>query len=238
MPIAFSQLTDYSHILITSRLRRWAISPLFLLLFLRFIDFFQDYVLLVISEYTAIGRHINFRRRLVSPARNKGLGDILVETKVNQIIEGAVNELGFSVVRVRFSGGKAGRNQLQIMAEPREDREMTVEDCQMLSRHISTLLDIDDPIASAYLLEVSSPCIDRPLTRIEDFDRFNGELAKIILRLMLDGRRRFQGRLTGLSADSKVGIETSFGRFEFAFDEIESARIDPSEILARRGAIG
>jgi ribosome maturation factor RimP len=162
----------------------------------------------------------------------------LVETKVNQIIEGAVNELGFSVVRVRFSGGKAGRNQLQIMAEPREDREMTVEDCQMLSRHISTLLDIDDPIASAYLLEVSSPGIDRPLTRIEDFDRFNGELAKIILRLMLDGRRRFQGRLTGLSADSKVGIETSFGRFEFAFDEIESARIDPSEILARRGTIG
>jgi ribosome maturation factor RimP len=84
------------------------------------------------------------------------------------------------------------------------------------------------------VLEVSSPGIDRPLTRLEDYDRFNGELAKITLRMMLDGRRRFQGRLTGLSEDGKIGIETSFGRFEFAFDEIEAARIDPSEIFARR----
>ena len=96
------------------------------------------------------------------------------------------------------------------------------------------LLDVDDPIASPYVLEVSSPGIDRPLTRIEDFSRFRGELAKITLRQMLDGRRRFQGRLTGLSANEKVGIETSFGRFEFDFNEIESARIDPSEILGRQ----
>ena len=161
----------------------------------------------------------------------------MVDTQVSQIIEGAVNELGFSLVRVKFSGGKVGRNQLQIMAEPREKREMTVEDCQILSRHISVLLDVSDPIASEYVLEVSSPGIDRPLTRIEDFDRFNGELVKIVLRLMRNGRRRFQGRLTGLSTDSKVGIETGFGRFEFAFDEIESARIDPREILARQGVI-
>ena len=115
---------------------------------------------------------------------------------------------------------------------------MTVEDCQMLSRHISVLLDVDDPIASAYVLEVSSPGIDRPLTRIEDFRRFNGELAKITLRRMLNGRRRFQGRLTGLSENQKVGIETSFGRFEFDFNEIETARIDPSEILTRQVAEG
>ena len=162
------------------------------------------------------------------------LGDILVEAKISQIIEDAVTELGFGLVRVQFSGGQTGRNQLQIMVEPNEDREMTVEDCQMLSRHISTLLDVDDPIAAAYVLEVSSPGIDRPLTRIEHFERFNGELAKITLRMMLDGRRRFQGRLTGLADDGKIGLETSFGRFEFAFDDIESARIDPSEIFERR----
>ena len=166
------------------------------------------------------------------------LGGILVEAKISQIIEDAVNELGFSLVRVQFLGGQAGRNQLQIMTEPREDREMTVEDCQMLSRHISVLLDVDDPIASAYVLEVSSPGIDRPLTRIEDFNRFNGELAKITLRRMIDGRRRFQGRLKGLTTNQKVGIETSFGRFEFDFNEIESARIDPSEILTRQVAAG
>ena len=83
------------------------------------------------------------------------LGGILVEAKISQIIEDAVAELGFGLVRVQFSGVQTGRNQLQIMAEPKEDREMTVEDCQMLSRHISTLLDVDDPIAAAYVLEVS-----------------------------------------------------------------------------------
>ena len=158
----------------------------------------------------------------------------MIEAKISQIIEDAVNELGFSLVRVQFSGGQAGRNQLQIMTEPREDREMTVEDCQMLSRHISVLLDVDDPIASAYFLEVSSPGIDRPLTRIEDFNSFKGELAKITLRMMSNGRRRFQGRLTGLSSEKRIGIETSFGRFDFDFNEIESARIDPSEILERK----
>ena len=159
----------------------------------------------------------------------------MVEAKIIQIIKEAVNGLGFGLVRVQFSGGQTGRNLLQIMAEPNVDREMTVEDCKLLSRHVSALLDVDDPIASAYVLEVSSPGIDRPLTNIEDFDRFNGELVKITLRLMRDGRRRFQGRLTGLSLERRVGIETNFGRFEFEFDEIESARIDPSEILARRG---
>ena len=164
----------------------------------------------------------------------KVLGGILVEAKISQIIEDAVAGLGFSLVRVQFSGGQTGRNQLQIMAEPKEDREMTIEDCQALSRHISTLLDVDDPVATAYVLEVSSPGIDRPLTRIEHFERFSGELAKITLCVMLDVRRRFQGRLTGLSQDGKIGLETSFGRFEFAFDNIESARIDPSEIIERR----
>ena len=158
---------------------------------------------------------------------------VLVESKINQIIEAAVEDLGFTLVRTLFSGGKKGRNQLQIMAEPKEDREMTVEDCELLSRHIATLLDVDDPISSAYILEVSSPGIDRPLTRPVDFERFDGELVKITLRMMLDGRRRFNGRLSGIDKDGKIGLETSFGRFDFAFDEIETARIDPTEILAR-----
>ena len=67
----------------------------------------------------------------------------MVENKINQIIKAAIEELGFSLVRVLFSGGDAGRNQLQIMAEPK--RQMTVEDCQIISRHISVLLDVEDP---------------------------------------------------------------------------------------------
>jgi ribosome maturation factor RimP len=157
----------------------------------------------------------------------------VVESRVSQIIEGAVEDLGFQLVRVRFSGTKNGRNQLQIMAEPKEDREMTVEDCETLSRHVAALLDVDDPITSAYILEVSSPGIDRPLTRIEDYDRFAGELAKLTLRFMLDGRKRFNGRLGGLDEDGKIIIDTAFGKFAFAFEEIDSARIDPTEIFTR-----
>ncbi len=160
----------------------------------------------------------------------------MVESRISQIIEGAVTDLGYHLVRVQFSGAKSGRAQLQIMAEPVEQREMTVEDCEMVSRHVAALLDVEDPIGDAYVLEVSSPGLDRPLTRIEDYERFNGELAKITLRLMLDGRRRFNGRLAGFDEAGKIILETSFGRFAFAFDEIDSARIDPAEIFARESA--
>ena len=160
----------------------------------------------------------------------------MVESQISQIIEGAVTDLGYHLVRVQFSGAKSGRAQLQIMAEPVEQREMTVEDCETVSRHVAALLDVEDPIGDAYVLEVSSPGLDRPLTRIEDYERFNGELAKITLRLMLDGRRRFNGRLAGFDEAGKIILETSFGRFAFAFDEIDSTRIDPAEIFARESA--
>ena len=159
----------------------------------------------------------------------------MVENKISQIIEAAVEELGFSLVRVLYSGGQADRNQLQIMAEPKEGRDMTVEDCQMISRHVSALLDVEDPISGSYVLEVSSPGIDRPLTRLTDYERFQGELVKITLRLMQNGRRRFTGRLGGVSDAGLVILDTPFGKFEFAFNDIEAGRIDPSEILERYG---
>ena len=120
----------------------------------------------------------------------------MVESRVGQIIEGAITDLGFHLVRVQF---QARRWPCTIADHGRttDDRDMTVEDCEAISRHIAALLDVEDPIGDAYVLEVSSPGIDRPLTRIEDYTRFNGELAKITLRLMLDGRRRFNGRRAG-----------------------------------------
>ena len=142
----------------------------------------------------------------------------MVESTIKTSIEPALQNLGFRLVRLLFSGGKKTEgNKLQIMAEPIEDREMTVEDCEKISRHVATLLDVEDPIGSAYVLEVSSPGVDRPLTRVEDFERFSGELAKITLRQMLDGRRRFAGRLSGLDETNGVIIETSFGRYVFDF---------------------
>ena len=100
----------------------------------------------------------------------------MIPQKLEQLIEPALADLGFECVRIRYVGGagKSARGQLQIMAEPADLREMTVEDCAIISRHLSAVLDVEDPISDAYQLEISSPGMDRPLTRQKDFARFAG----------------------------------------------------------------
>ncbi len=157
-----------------------------------------------------------------------------VPEKLQQLIEPALADLGFVCVRIRYSGagGAAARGQLQIMAEPEDLREMTVDDCARISRHLSAVLDVDDPIKDAYLLEISSPGMDRPLTRPADFTRFSGELVKITLKFMQDGQKRFRGRLSGLDAEGRIILDTATGRAIFDFDDIEVAKIDPSEFFS------
>ena len=123
------------------------------------------------------------------------------------------------------------------MAEPLKNREMSVNDCQLLSGHISAILDVEDPVSEPYRLEISSPGVDRPLVTLEDYNRFSGELVKIRLYKMLDGRRRFDGRLSGVTKEGKIGLETSFGRFEFDPEIIDNARIDPREIFPIKNKI-
>lgn len=114
-----------------------------------------------------------------------------VAAKVAGLVEPAIEELGYRLVRVRITG-----NTLQIMAE-RPDGSMTVGGCQDISRAISPLLDVNDPISGKYNLEVSSPGVDRPLVRPEDFERWAGFEAKIELAVPLAGRKRFRGKLEG-----------------------------------------
>ncbi|MGC6536756.1 MAG: ribosome maturation factor RimP [Candidatus Puniceispirillaceae bacterium] len=153
-----------------------------------------------------------------------------VTDRIADMIRPALTEMGFDLVRVYYSGiPGAGRHHLQIMAEPFEAREMTVQDCQKISKYLAALLDVEDPIKDAYDLEVSSPGIDRPLTRPYDYDRFAGDLAKVHLKKMVDGRKRIKGRITGRDEDGKIILETSFGQLVFGFDEIDSAKIDPTE---------
>ena len=127
------------------------------------------------------------------------------DTRIREIIEPVAESLGFEIVRVRLLGGKAGT--LQVMAE-RADGTMSIEDCAALSRAISPVLDIADPIANEYRLEVSSPGIDRPLTREKDFVRWAGHEAKLELDRPLNGRKRFRGLLRGLDGDN-VMVELS-----------------------------
>ena len=151
--------------------------------------------------------------------------------KFEKLIAPALSNLGFDCVRIQFSGGsvQAARAVLQIMAEPFEDREMTVEDCAEISRHVAAVLDVEDPINQAYTLEVSSPGIDRPLTREVDFERFSGEQVKITLLQMQDGQKRFKGRLNGIDKAGIVKIETRTGQISFAYSDIDTAKLDPTE---------
>ena len=118
-------------------------------------------------------------------------GEQGVAAKVAAVVEPVIEDLGYRLVRVKQSG-----STLQIMAE-RPDGSMTVGGCEQISRAVSPLLDVEDPISSKYALEVSSPGIDRPLVRPEDFERWAGFEAKIELATPLAGRKRFRGRLEG-----------------------------------------
>lgn len=118
--------------------------------------------------------------------------------RVAALVEPALEQLGFRLVRVRISGMDGGT--VQIMAE-RPDGTMTIDDCELVSRALSPVLDVADPIERAYRLEISSPGIDRPLVRRSDFERFAGHVIKIEMAVGIDGRRRFRGTLTGVDGD-------------------------------------
>jgi ribosome maturation factor RimP len=128
-----------------------------------------------------------------------------LEARVAHIVEPIANDLGYELVRVRVSG--LNGMTVQIMAE-RPDGTMTVEDCETLSRNISPAMDVSDPINREYHLEISSPGIDRPLTRTRDFELWAGHEAKVEMEQAVEGRKRFRGILLGVK-DSEAGIKLS-----------------------------
>ncbi len=137
------------------------------------------------------------------------------------IIGPAVEAAGFRLVRLRLLGSK--RKTLQVMAE-RSDGSMSVEDCAALSGALSDFLEAEDPIEGDYLLEVSSPGIDRPLTRLTDFSRWKGNEAKIDLIAPLDGRKRFKGVLMGLDGNDVV-VKVAGTELKLPFDAIVDAKL-------------
>ncbi|KAA0597582.1 ribosome maturation factor RimP [Azospirillum lipoferum] len=150
--------------------------------------------------------------------------------RIEQIITPSVEAMGYEVVRVQISGGQ--RSVLQIMAERADGAPMTVEDCADISRSVSALLDVEDPIREAYTLEVSSPGIDRPLTRLKDFERFAGFEARLESRMAIDGRKRFKGMLKGVE-DGLVCIDTEQGAARLEFDNILRAKLVLTDELIR-----
>jgi ribosome maturation factor RimP len=130
------------------------------------------------------------------------MSDLIAKTTIDrrmaEILIPVIENLGFEVVRIRVMGGKT--KTLQVMAE-RPDGGIEVDECAQISNAISVLLDVEDPLEDAYALEVSSPGIDRPLTRLKDFEAFEGYEARIETTEMIDGRRRFKGVLAGVEGD-------------------------------------
>ena len=143
--------------------------------------------------------------------------------EIARIIEPSLDAMGYRLVRLMQTGGLR-RPTLQIMAERRDEAPMTVEDCAEISRAVSALLDVADPIASAYMLEVSSPGIDRPLVRPEDYDRFAGFEARVDLASPVDGRKRFRGRILGRDADH-VRLAAEHGEVRLPLDTIARAKL-------------
>ena len=138
--------------------------------------------------------------------------------ELTTLIEPAVKAEGLELVRVKLMGGKSDPT-LQVMAE------LTIDDCARLSRRLSELLDEADPIEEAYRLEVSSPGIDRPLTRLKDFQDWKGHEARISLREALDGRKQFTGDLIGVEGDT-IRIEVqNIGEARLPFDKVHSAKL-------------
>jgi ribosome maturation factor RimP len=139
--------------------------------------------------------------------------------------------MGYDIVRVEITGKEP--LVLQIMVERQDEKQLDVEDCASVSRAISALMDVDDPIDDAYTLEVSSPGLDRPLVRPQDFDRFAGYEAKVEAERLIDGRKNFKGRLIGLE-ENVVKISVDDTVMEVPIVDIKRAKLLlTDELIAR-----
>ena len=158
---------------------------------------------------------------------------------IARLIGPSLDAMGYEVVRVLVMGNH--RVKLQIMVERSDRSAMTVEHCSEVSRAVSALLDVEDPIRGPYTLEVSSPGIDRPLTRIGDFDRFQGHVARVETVLPVDGRRRFKGRLLGVDGDRiRLSLEPDgTDEIEVPFSAVQKAKLVlTDELIAAAGGHG
>jgi len=161
-----------------------------------------------------------------------------LEARIAHIVEPIAADLGYELVRVKVSS--LNGMTVQIMAE-RPDGGMTVEDCEKLSRNVSPALDVADPITREYHLEISSPGIDRPLTRAKDFAAWAGHEAKIEMETPLNGRRRFRGVLLGVRGDA-AGVRFSDATVEseawLPMESIAEARLVLTDALVKAALKG
>ena len=149
----------------------------------------------------------------------------MVENKIRDLLFLRLKNLGYHLIRVKLIN-VTGRKTLQIMAERIKDREMSIDDCSFLSGQISSLLEVEDPISSSYILEVSSGGVARPLTIFEDYISFKGSKAKIFLKEKFMGKKSHNGYLDGTDEEGLIILKTQDYEIKINFSEIDKANID------------
>ncbi len=158
-----------------------------------------------------------------------------LERKIFDIAVPVAQDLGLEMVYVKI-GTEAEMQNLQIMAEDPATGRLGVDDCAKLSRALSATLDVEDPINGAYRLEVSSPGIDRPLTRLKDFETYSGHEAKVEMDMPDEnGQKRFRGRLNGIK-DNDILLNTNQGDIVIAFDSLAKAKLVLTDELIKATA--
>lgn len=159
------------------------------------------------------------------PTPAQPVNDLVARTAIDRrlaaIVQPIIEGMGFELVRLRLMSGKT--RILQIMAD-RPDGGIEIDDCGEISTVVSAALDVEDPLEDPYVLEVSSPGIDRPLTRLKDFDTWAGYEARLETEELIDGRRRFKGTLAGTEAD-EVLVEIEEGTIGLKFDWLSDAKL-------------
>lgn len=160
-----------------------------------------------------------------------------IDERILSLAEPVAGDLGLNIVRVRVMAGK--RPTVQIMAERKRDGLMEIGDCEALSRELSALMEVEDPIIEAYNLEVSSPGLDRPLTSLDDFQTYEGFLARLELDRLVEGRKRFRGELAGVE-DGHIDINLEGDTENTAsipFDWIAEAKLLITDELIAAGQL-
>ena len=153
---------------------------------------------------------------------------------LQDLLEPVITGLGYEVVRILTIGQK--NPTLQIMIDRLDGKDITVEDCATVSRTVSTVLDEKDPIKDQYSLEVSSPGLDRPLTKIEHFKRFSGYEARIETAVEVEKRKRFKGVLGNVDEQNRVHIDVDGTDYTIAFDDISKAKLILTDELLQAAA--
>ena len=142
---------------------------------------------------------------------------------IHDLVAETIESMGFDIVRISMNG--AQKPTLQIMIERQDNKPLVVDDCAAVSRAVSEILDEKDPIESEYSLEVSSPGVDRPLTKIEHFIRFKGYETKIETDEIVDGRKRFKGKITDVDQDNNIKFVMEEKEYSIPFNAVSKAKL-------------